>query len=132
MYKKIFYVIVGEDSFPFLTIDLDDIGTSAKNSSQEHLLTVFSKNPTVIELNGITPKFGTEWDGTNFTEFINQPVLDENFDFNSDTVERIKYYSLVVNGKHSSIFGINTITSEGQMIAAALSSNPQIVGNLVS
>ena len=132
MYQKIFYVIVDEDSFPFITIELDDLGTSALDPSQEHLLKVLSKSPTVVELKGIKPVFGTTWDGTKFEEFIDSVTTPTNPNFKIEDLQKIKNFSLVVNGKHSSIFGVNTATSNGEMIAAALASNPTIIGSLVS
>jgi hypothetical protein len=132
MYQKVFYIVVDEDSFPFITIDLDDIGTSAKDPSQEHLLKVLSKSPTVVELKGIKPVFGTTWDGIKFEEFIEDVPNSTNPNFKIEDLEKIKKFSLVVNGKHSSIFGVNTATSNGEMIAAALSSNPTITGSLIS
>jgi hypothetical protein len=50
----------------------------------------------------------------------------------NEDLTKMKHFSLVIDGKHSSIFGINTITPEGEMIAAGLSSNPVIVGSIVS
>lgn len=132
MYKKVFSVIIDEDSFPFAFIELDETGTNAKDPVQSELLDVLSKSPTVVELNGISPKFGTAWDGTEFEEFVNNPITITNSSFENEDLTRMKHFSLVVDGKHSSIFGINTITSEGEMIAAALSSNPLIVGSIVS
>jgi hypothetical protein len=132
MYKKVFSFVIDEESVPFISIDLDDAGTDAKNPVQAGLLDVLSKNPTVVELNGISPKFGTAWDGSAFEEFTNNPIILTSPNPENEDLTKIKHFSLVVDGKHSSVFGINTITSEGEMIAAGLSSNPVIVGNIVS
>ena len=132
MYQKVFYVVVDEDSFPFITIDLDDLGTSAKDPVQEHLFRVLSKSPTVVELKGIKPVFGTTWDGTKFEEFLDDVSTSTSSNFKVEDLEKIKRFSLIVNGKHSLIFGINTATPNGEMISAALSSNPKIIGQLVS
>jgi hypothetical protein len=132
MYRKVFSFIIDEESVPFISIDLDNTGINAKNSVQAELLDVLSKSPTVVELNGISPKYGTTWDGFTFEEFTNNPIMLTNPDFENEDLTKIKHFSLVVDGKHSSLFGINTITSEGEMIAAGLSSNPVIIGNIVS
>jgi hypothetical protein len=132
MYKKVFSFVIDTDSVPFISIDLDETGTNAKNPVQAGLLDVLSKSPTVVELNGISPKVGAAWDGLTFEEFTNNPIILTSPNLENEDLTKIKHFSLVVDGKHSSVFGINTITSEGEMIAAGLSSNPVIVGSIVS
>jgi hypothetical protein len=132
MYKKVFSAVIDEDSVPLISIELDGNGTDAKDPGKAGLLDILSKNPTVVELNGISPKFGTAWDGSAFEEFTNSPIMLTSPNPENEDLTKMKHFSLVVDGKHSSVFGINTITSEGEMIAAGLSSNPVIVGNIVS
>jgi len=132
MYKKIFSFVIDQDSVPFISIELDETGTNAKNPVQAQLLDVLSKGPTVVELNGISPKFDTAWDGSAFEEFTTSPIMLTSPNLENEDLTKMKHFSLVVDGKHSSIFGINTITPEGEMIAAGLSSNPIIVGSIVS
>lgn len=119
MYKKVFYVMVEEDLFPFHSIDIQEDETKSEDSMQQTLLTALSSNPVVVELQGITPAFGTQWDGDSFESFI-EGATDIN----------MKNYSLVINGKHFQYFGVNLSSENGEMIAAALSSNPKIVGRI--
>jgi hypothetical protein len=119
MYKKTFYIMIDEDLFPFYSINIQDNETLAENPLQQMLLTALSSNPVVVELQGITPALGTQWDGVSFENSIDEPV-----------VPNMKNYSLVVNGKHFQYIGINLFSENGEMIAAALSSNPKIVGRV--
>jgi hypothetical protein len=119
MYKKTFYMMVDDDLFPFHSINIQEDETKSEDSLQQTLLTALSSDPVVVELQGITPALGTQWDGVSFENSIDEPV-----------VPNMKKYSLVVNGKHFQHFGVNLSSENGEMIAAALSSNPKIVGKI--
>lgn len=125
MYKKTFYIMIDEDLFPFHSINIQDNETLAENPLQQTLLTALSSDPTVVELQNITPVLNTSWDGTSFKNFQDGPIITE-----TEDTQSMKNYSLIVDGKHLQYIGINLFSENGEMIAAALSSNPKIVGRI--
>jgi len=119
MYKKVFYIMVEDDLFPFCSIDIQEDDTKSEDSLQQTLLTGLSSDPVVVELQGIIPALGAQWDGSSFDNFIDGTIDAD-----------MKNYSLVVNERHFQYFGVNLSSDNGEMIAAALSSNPKIIGRI--
>lgn len=117
--------MVEEDLFPFCSINIQEDETKSEDALQQTLLTALSSDPVVVELQGITPALGAQWDGVAFSNFVDQPVSSIAGD-----PTNMKRYSIVVNGKHFQYFGVNLASENGEMIAAALSSNPKIVGKV--
>lgn len=126
MFKKVFYMSIDSDSFPFYEINVSQDILIAENPLHQINLIALSSNPVVIDLDtlGKIPKIGSIWNGNTFEG------IEDFLDLNKN--ENTKHYSFVVDGKHFQYMIYDTSTDIGKMVTAGLSSNPSITSRLVN
>lgn len=126
MFKKVFYMSIDSDSFPFYEINVSQDISIAENPLHQINLITLSSNPIVVDLDtlGKIPKIGSVWNGSTFDG------VEDFLDLNKN--ENTKHYSFVVDGKHFQYMIYDTSTDIGKMVTAGLSSNPSITSRLVN
>lgn len=124
MFKKVFYLLIDDDSFPFYEISVKEDTLVAENPAHQQSLIAFSSDPVVVDLNNIgkMPKVGLSWSGLASNIPDDLPSIEQE--------EGVKYYCFIVNGIVSQNIKYTVSTDKDIMITAALSSSPSIDARL--
>lgn len=125
MSYKYFNLIVEGDVIPFQRIELNDETGIPVEAYEVGIYDMLISNPKVVNVNHLdyVPLIGSEWDGTDFIDPLNQEVRlvrRQNPDPNR--------FSFMVDNKHR-IYYVLSSNEQNDMISAALSSDPRIEVN---
>jgi hypothetical protein len=120
---KVFKLKVGDDLIPFNRIEIDDSTGVPTEPNEVGIYEMLLSNPKVVNVNHLdyVPLIGSVWDGTGFTDPLNQdvrPVIRRDPDPTR--------FSFMVDNKHL-IYYVIPSDERNAMVVAALSSDPEII-----
>lgn len=126
MLVKDFYLILGEDSIKFMSVEIDSETFRPINQLEDEIFDVFSASPTVINITDLAyvPINGSEWDGENFIH-----PEGEEFAPITQRPNIFARFSFLLDNKHALYY--HALDSDwGKLMTAALSSDPMVVGKI--
>lgn len=120
---KVFKLKVGDDLIPFNRIEVDESTGTPVDEREVAIHAMLLSNPKVVNVSHLdyVPLIGSEWDGTDFIDPLNQEVRPVR---KSDPAP--KRFSFTVDNKHQ-IYYVIPDDEKNAMVIAALSSDPQII-----